>query len=143
MIGDEKTDHSLSRLLKQSRLRAEEMGAHVADLQAARASVSVLLNRLDEAVRAEEAAAVGEASINLADLARYLEGAAIKRAALAQTCERLDLEIAAARQQLDEAFIEMKKLEHLIGISKRVAQRRRSRSELAAIDDVARFRKRL
>ncbi len=142
MIGDEKTDQSLRRLLKQSRLKAEEVGARVADLETARASTSVLLHRLTEAVRAEEAAAIGDGAANLADLARYLEGAAIKRATIKLTCERLDNEIVVARRQLEDAFIEMKKLEHLLDVSKRVSQRRRNRTELAAIEDSARMRRR-
>ncbi len=142
MIGDENTDQSLLRLLKQSRLKAEEVGAHVADLETARASTSVLLHRLTEAVRAEEAAAICDGAINLADLARYLEGAAIKRATIQSTCARLDNEIVAARQQLEDAFKEMKKLEHLLDVSRRVSQRRRNKAELAAIEDSARMRRR-
>jgi len=133
-MNSTKSIENLSKLLRMAKQKTEEIAAHIADLEAAKASALTSLDWLEQAVRAEER----QDHVNLVDLARYMEGATRKRATLAQTQKTLELEIESTKINLSSAFSEMKKLEHLLGAARRADQKRRTRREQDRVDDMVR-----
>lgn len=119
MKGPDREERALAGLLRAARVRAGEMRAHLANLEAARASAESSLDWLAQAVRAEEAAAE-RTSAEPGALARYLEGAGEKQRALQSTRDMLSAEIEPARAALAEAETEIEKLDRLLSVSRRI-----------------------
>ncbi|MEZ5897543.1 MAG: hypothetical protein R3C40_09300 [Parvularculaceae bacterium] len=139
MRGDPKDNRALSKLLGVARTKAEDVARTVADLEAGLASAVASLNSLDRAAAHEQSMDLSQLPAAF-DAGRYLDGVAARRSAMEATAATLRGEIAAAKDQLGDLFAETKKLEHLIAVTRRAEKRRRSRNELADLDEAARSR---
>ena len=137
MIVNEREALALVKLLKIARMKADETGRRIAELETARLKTEAALRLLDEAVSNEEAAAKAAEIVGFAQLAGFLAGAARKRAALEATRTQISAEIEAARNDLETSYSEVKKLEHLIERSRLAAERRDRRAEAARMSDAA------
>jgi flagellar biosynthesis chaperone FliJ len=129
---------SLLKLLAVARRTAEAERRKLVEREAARASAADALERLEAAIRTEEAVALGRTEIGFRDLAGYLAGAGSKRAALIETCRALDGEIAAAREAVSLAEVERRKLDHLVERAADTLRKRRDKKEAAALDEAGR-----
>ncbi len=137
MKAVEREAHALAKLLKLARRNAEEAGLRVATLQSSFAEADASLRLLADAVHDEEAAARAAAVVGFKHLAGFLEGAIRKRAALEETKTRLQAEIETAGRDLDAAYAEMKRFEHLTDRLCERAEDQRRKKELADIDAAA------
>lgn len=137
MIVNEREALALAKLLKIARLKADETSRRVAQLGAAMSSTDASLRLLAEAVSNEESAAKAAEIVGFAQLAGFLAGAERKRAALEATKRQIAAEIEAARGDLENAYSELKKLEHLVERSRLAAERRDRRAEAVRMDDAA------
>jgi flagellar FliJ protein len=141
MTGVNRDSQAIAKLVRVARLRAEELSGRIAMLQAAYTDAEDRLKRLDDSVRREEAAAFVD--VSPAHFAGFMEGANQKRMALEQTKASLFREIEQARLDVEDAFAEMKKFEHLAERLSVVIADRRAKAELERIEEAAlsRFRK--
>lgn len=130
----------LLKLLLAARREAERSARFLTDLERSRQDAAGSLDRLDAAIREEEAVALGRADIGFRDFAGYLAGAAAKRAALLQSCRALDAEIVAAREALTSAEIERRKLDHLVDLVAAAIRSQRRKRENSLLDDAGRRR---
>lgn len=137
MTAKDRESAALVKLLKISRMKADETGRRIADLESARIETDASSRQLAEAVSAEEAAARGAEIVGFAQLAGFLAGAGRKRAALEATTKQIAAEIESARSDLDALFSETKKLEHLVERSRLAAQRQDRRAEANLMSDAA------
>lgn len=137
MTINEREGASVLKLLKISRLKADETGRRIADLEAALVRADASLKLLADAVSDEEAAARAAEIVGFAQLAGFLTGAARKKATLEATKTQIAAEIETARRDLDDLFIETKKLEHLVERARLVDRRRDLRAEAASMSDAA------
>lgn len=126
MNGPGHAEKTITQLVRVARANVEEIKARIADLEAAKGSAETSLDWFEQAIRAEETAK-GEGGVVAAEFARFLEGAAEKRTALTSTRDTLIGEIETLRGMLGEAYAELKKLEHLVDISRRTTVRREKR----------------
>lgn len=137
MIVNEREALALVKLLKVARMKADETGRRIAELETARLKAEAALRLLDEAVSNEEAAAKAAEIVGFAQLAGFLAGASRKRAALEATRAQVAAEIDVARRALEDAYSEVKKLEHLVERSRLAADRRDRRVEAVQMGDAA------
>lgn len=129
-------EKALRQLLRVARLRAEEIGVQLMQLQEAERAAENAIAQLSRAVAAEEGI-VGADPQALHHFQRYLAGADLKRQSLAATRDRLAGEIATLSATLAEAAIETKKFERLLGMRAQAAARDASRLAAAADDERA------
>ena len=134
MRGSRSEVDALSKLLKIARQRCDEVGARIADAETAHASAQTQLDWFDSAIKSEET----QIDVNFADLARYLGRASEKRIVLNETVETLQAEIDALRAELRKAFVEQRKLEHLLDLSRGVQKKKAMRKLVAFENDAAR-----
>lgn len=132
-----KNARAFAKLLKVARAKTDAHAQRLGGLEAALGRTDASLRILSDAVHSEESAARAAAAIGFTLLAGYFEGAAQKRAALIRTKSAITAEIANARGELDAAFSEMKRLEHLVERAKRAAEDGRRKREGAAMDAAA------
>ncbi|MEK7266148.1 MAG: hypothetical protein AAB227_08625 [Pseudomonadota bacterium] len=137
MIVNEREGVALAKLLKISRLQADETGRRIAELEAARRKTDVTLGQLADAVSSEEAAAKASEIVGFTHLAGFLAGATQKRAALEATKTQIGAQIEIARGELDDLFTEAKKLEHLVERARLAVERRERRTEAGLMSDAA------
>lgn len=137
MIVNEREALALVKLLKIARLKADETSRRIAQLDAAKKKTDASLLLLAEAVSNEESAAKAAEVVGFAELAGFLAGAELKRAALEATKRQIAAETELARGALENAYSELKKLEHLVERSQLAAERRDRRAEAARMDDAA------
>lgn len=129
-------ERALGQLLRVANLRADEQRAQLAQLDDARRGAENAIEWLNKAVAAEERglAASPEA---IGQFQRYLDGAELKRRALASTRDRLACEIEQMRTVVSEAAVEIKKLEHLLSLRAEAAAKLRLKSEGVLADEAA------
>ena len=137
MIVNEREGMALVKLLKISRMRADETARRIGELEAARLKTDASLRLLADAVLNEEAAAKAVEIVGFAQLAGFLAGASRKRAALEATKAQVAAEFESARGELDALFSETKKLEHLIERARLAVERRDRRAEANLMNDAA------
>lgn len=130
----------LLKLLAIARRNQESEALALADLEAARRETAAALDRLEAAIRMEEAVALGRTEIGFRDFAGYLAGATAKRDAILASNRTLDAGIAGAKARLRLADIERKKLEHLVDLAAAALKKRRQRRDGAMLDDAGRRR---
>ncbi|MDZ7628208.1 MAG: hypothetical protein U5J99_07335 [Parvularculaceae bacterium] len=140
MNADFSHHSSLLKLLAIARRNGDSQALALADLETSRRDAAAALDRLEAAIRTEEAVALGRTEIGFRDFAGYLAGATAKRAAILASCRTLDEAIAGARARLKAAEIERKKLEHLVGLAAAGLKKRRDKREGAMLDDAGRRR---
>ncbi len=128
----------LLKLLALARRESEGCRRRVDELEALRAGAEDALDRLEAAIRTEEAVALGRTEIGFRDLASYLAGAAAKRDALVSTCRALNSDIVAAREALAAAEIERRKLDHLCDLQATALRKRRDKREGALLEEAGR-----
>jgi flagellar export protein FliJ len=139
MIDRSRNVENLNRLLKLAHADADTLRIDLADIEKARGAAQASLERLDDLVRQEEASL----SHSPKDLAAFIEGARLRRHNLKTTVMSLSDAEEAARERLRSAFVEMKKVEHLIGIEIAAADKENRRRETAAADEFGNRRTRL
>lgn len=128
---------ALAKLIRLARARADEVSARLVTLRAALSSNEAALAMLRDCVREESSAAKAAEIVGFVQLAGYLLGAERKRAALELTRGQLIDEIEASQTGLNEAWVELKKLEHLAERARLSDDRSRRRSENAESDELA------
>jgi len=138
MIETPRARRSLEKLMKLARADADALRVDLADIERARSAAEASLADLDEKAANEETVA-GHA---VADIAAYREGARARRHNLRTTLITLEDAELNARTRLEAAFIEVKKLEHLIEINDRADKKAGRRGDLNAMDDIATMRAR-
>jgi len=129
-------DRALAQLLRVARLRTDELGVQLAQLHEAKRAAETSIEWLDRAVAAEERGGGADPEA-LRQFQRYLDGAELKRRALAGTRDRLGSEIETISASLAEAAIEVRKFERLLGLRAEAAARDAARAEAAAADERA------
>jgi flagellar export protein FliJ len=134
MTAARRERRAIEQLLRLAKLRADELKAHLGDVEAAKRSSEASLGWLAEAVRVEEAGTAGSLAAHV-DFQRFLEGADVKRKALEATRDRLADEIQSVSAALAEATVEVKKLEHLLEVKAAAAAKANAKAEAAALDD--------
>ncbi len=138
MIETPRARRSLEKLMKLARGDADALRVDLADIERARSAAEASLADLDEKAANEEAVA-GHA---VADIAAYREGVCARRHNIRTTLITLEDAEMNARTRLEAAFIEVKKLEHLMEINDRADKKAGRRSDLNAMDDIATMRAR-
>lgn len=138
MIDSMRHYRGLLKLLAVARREADGASRRLADLEASRMSAAAALERLETAIRTEEAVALGRTEIGFRDLAGYLAGAAAKRDTLIATCRSFEAEIAVAREVLTAAEIERRKLDHLRDLQATALRKRRGKREGALLEESGR-----
>lgn len=130
-------DASLKSLLRLANLAVEEKQRHLFDLETARNSLSESIEWLAQSARDEEQKFVDAHGDDVAALNRFQEGVRANRAALLASKENLRDEIDAGRSDLDAAFIEVQKLEHLLQITVEKARKDQNKKEALEIGEHA------
>ncbi|MEL6379159.1 MAG: hypothetical protein AAGK25_03055 [Pseudomonadota bacterium] len=126
MGSSDRLAHSVQKLLKVARLEADRINADLAAIRVSRTSTETALAQLDHAdlqerhrlekmQAANPALAMNDAATN------FVERSRIKRANMTATLDQLGTREEAAKTDLQTAYAEIKKLEHLIEISERKA----------------------
>lgn len=113
MSGGTREFRALLKLRAAARRLVQSESRSLWEFERARSDALQSLDRLEAAIRTEEAIALGRTDVGFRDFAAYLAGAAEKRTVLMQSCRTLEVEIAARRQAVIEAEIEVKKLDHV------------------------------
>lgn len=124
MGSSDRLAHSVQKLLKVARLEADRINADLAAIRVSRSSTETALAQLDHADLQEQhrlekmqatnpELAANEASTN------FVERSRIKRANMTATLDQLAMREETAKSELQTAYGEIKKLEHLIEISER------------------------
>ncbi|MEL6507783.1 MAG: hypothetical protein AAGL18_08330 [Pseudomonadota bacterium] len=124
MGSSDRLAHSVQKLLKVARLEADRINADLAAIRVSRSSTETALAQLDHADLQEQhrlekmqatnpALAANEASTN------FVKRSRIKRANMTATLDQLAMREETAKSELQTAYCEIKKLEHLIEISER------------------------
>lgn len=124
--------NNMEKLLRIARGEADALRVDLSDIECARDTAKSSLAGLEEKIRSEEAAAA-----NPGDLARFLEGARARRLNLNNTIATLEGAEENARRNLETAFIEIKKLEHLLEVNDAAARRAASKRDGDAMEEVA------
>ena len=137
MSAGEREGAALVKLLRLSRMKADDCGRRIAELETARRNADASLRLLADAVSSEEAAARAAEIVGFAQLAGFLAGAARKRAALEATKTQIDEEIEVARGDLHALYSETRRLEHLVERARLAAERRNRRAEAELMSDAA------
>lgn len=138
MSGGAREFRAILKLRAAARRRVQSESRSLAELERARSDALQSLDRLEAAIRTEEAVALGRTDVSFRDFAAYLNGAAANRSALLQSCRTLDAEIAAKRQAVVEAEIEVRKLDHLAGQFEERFRKARRKKEGEALDEAGR-----
>ncbi len=137
MTGVQRNLAVIDKLLKLARADADAFRIDLADVARARTSAEDTLQNLDDHVRREEAA-MKEAGV--VDFANYMEGVRERRRNLQMTLIALTEAEEDAREKLQAAFGEIKKLEHLSDINARTIKKAETRADRAATDEIASLR---
>ncbi len=132
MTDTVRTRESLNKLLKIARADAEALRTDLADVERAKASAEASRQALDETMREEE---VSARAGDTAAFAAYVEGVRARRHNLQTTLMTLQNAEEGARDKLETSFIEIQKLEHLIGVNERAEKKSAGRREIAAADE--------
>ena len=124
MGSSDRLERSVEKLLKVARLKADDVNAELAAIRVSRNSTETALAQLDHAdlqerhrierMQARDPGLSIEPAINA-----FTERSRIKRANMAATLAQLNTREAHTKTALQEAFSEIKKLEHLIEIAER------------------------
>ena len=138
MIETPRARRSLEKLMKLARADADVLRVDLTDIEHAQGAAEASLADLDEKATNEEAVA-GHA---VADIAAYREGVRARRHNLRTTLITLGDAEMNTRTRLEAAFIEVKKLEHLIEINDRADKKAGIRSDRHEMDDIATMRAR-
>lgn len=138
MIETPRARRGLEKLMKLARADADALRVDLTDIERAQSAAQASLADLDAKAANEEAVA-GHA---VADITAYREGVRARRHNLRTTLITLEDAETNARTRLQAAFIEIKKLEHLIEINERADKKAGRRSDLHEMDDIATMRAR-
>jgi flagellar export protein FliJ len=123
---------NMEKLLRIARGEADALRADLADIERARAAAKTSLTSLDEKIRTEDVAGADHG-----DLARFLEGTRERRLNLRNTVATLDRAEENARLDLEAAFIEIKKLEHVLDASDAASRRASVKRDASAMQEIA------
>lgn len=134
MIDTPRGRDSLEKLLKLARGDADALRIDLVDIERARKAAADALDGIDEDVRREEKRLQGADG---ADFAAFIDGVRERRKNLQTTLMTLGDAEDEARGKLKTAFVEIKKLEHLVAMNMRDAKKTAARKAQAASDDMA------
>ena len=133
MTDDQRMLANLEKLLRLANADADALRIDLADVERARRSTEASLQGMEDTVRREQEM-MKDAGV--VDLAAYLEGMRERRLNLQTTLMTLSEAEEATRDRLEAAFVEIKKLEHVIDLNKLAAKKARGRQEVRAADDL-------
>ncbi len=122
-----RAQESLEKLLKVALADVEALRIDLADMARAKSAAAASLDGLDETVRREEAMMKED---DAAAFEAYIEGVRARRHNLQTTLLTLGEAEDSARGKLEAAFLEIKKLEHLIGVNERGAKKNIIRDDI-------------
>ena len=125
--------HSLIRL---SKYEVETLQKRLAEVAARRASAEMRLAVLDAEHEVERERAAGDAYAAM-QMAAYVEGWKLRRAAAQSTLAEAAAEEAGARDALAIAFEEQKKFEHVAELARLSEKAKVARIETAQLDETA------
>ena len=130
---------ALNTLARLQRAQIDEAKADLAEVVAARASIAARQIALEAEIVQEQAMAARDADAYAA-YGGYAPRVAQEKRAMAETDARLATDEDALRERLSAAYIELKKIEHLMqsqAAQERLAENAR---ELASLDEAAAMR---
>lgn len=130
---------SVDKLLSLARSNADALRVDLADVEAAKKSAEDALEDISAAMRKEEA--IGRTA-DPAAFAAYAEGVRGRRHNLQTTLMTLEEAEEKARHQLQQAMLEIRKLEHLISLDDLASKKATSKREMRQADEhsAARFK---
>lgn len=141
MGNTDRLSRSVEKLLKVARLKADEINASLAAIRVARNSTETALAQLDHGLL-EEQCRLEKMRVNhaTADLERslnaYTDKVRIKRANMHATLAQLAEREEGLKDDLVEAFAEIKKMEHLVAISEKNSQKTKQKRSFAYQDEM-------
>ncbi len=136
MIETPRARRSLEKLLRLARADTDALRVDLADVERARDATQASLSDLEEKALREEAAG----GHGVAEVAAFREGVRARRHNLTTTLMTLEDAELSVRDRLETAFIEVKKLEHLIEINDRADKKAGRRGDLSDMDEMAGLR---
>lgn len=99
-------------LIRLARFKVEELQKHMAEIDRARAAIEAQIERLDESVPDEQAAAQ-ESKEGFLAYGSYARSVLARKEKLRASQDEVDAQADALRARLEEAFAELKKFELL------------------------------
>ena len=99
-------------LIRLARFKVEELQKHMAEIDRARAAIEAQIERLDESVPNEQAAAQ-ESKEGFLAYGSYARSVLARKEKLRASQDEVDAQADALRARLEEAFAELKKFELL------------------------------
>lgn len=133
MMKNRRTKTSLEKLLKLARNDADSLRQDLSDIERARDSAESSLAKIDRQIREEET----RRDADPIALAAFIDGARGRRHNLRvtlMTLERTELDL---RERIEGAYIELKKLEHLLKMHDREDRRRAAKADLNEMNEIA------
>ncbi|MDZ4776192.1 MAG: flagellar FliJ family protein [Alphaproteobacteria bacterium] len=130
---------ALNTLARLQRAQIDEAKIELAEIVAARASIAERQASLEIEIAQEQAMASRDADARAA-YGGYAPRVAQEKRAMAETDARLAGEEAVLRERLSAAYIELKKIEHLMQAQAERERLAENARELASMDEAAAMR---
>jgi flagellar export protein FliJ len=130
---------ALNTLARLQRAQIDEAKVELAEVVAAREAITARQASLDVEVAQEQAMASRDSDARAA-YGGYAPRVAQEKRAMAETDARLAGEEAALRERLSAAYIELKKIEHLMEAQAERERLAENARELASMDEAAAMR---
>ncbi|MBL8557870.1 MAG: hypothetical protein JNM47_04070 [Hyphomonadaceae bacterium] len=130
---------ALNTLARLQRAQIDEARIELAEIVAAREAIAARQAALEAEIAQEQAVAVRDAEARAA-YGAYAPRAAEEKRAMAETDARLAGEESALRERLSAAYIELKKIEHLMQAQEERERLAENARELASLDEAAAMR---
>lgn len=130
---------ALNTLARLQRAQIDEAKAELAEVVTARATLAARQAALKTEIAQEQAMAMRDAEARAA-YGGYAPRVAQEKRVMAETDERLAREEAALRERLSAAYIELKKIEHLMQAQEDRERLAENARELASMDEAAAMR---
>lgn len=128
--------NDLSQIIRLRRWQLDEKRRALTDLETLSDRLAEDARRLEAELRAEQQAASQDEAARAA-YAAYAREVIARRQRIEQSRQAVETQIGAARDEVREAFSEIKKYEQLQALRERRQKAERTRREQAAFDEVA------
>lgn len=130
---------ALNTLARLQRAQIDEAKIELAEIVTAREAIAARRTCLEHEIAQEQAMASNDAEARAA-YGGYAPRAAQEKRAMAETDARLAEEEGALRERLSAAYIELKKIEHLMTAQAERERLAENARELASMDEAAAMR---
>ena len=127
---------SLSTIIRLHRWELDERRRALAELQALFDKLASEIVRLEEDLKRERAIAEQTVGASIA-LAAYLKAMLTRRSHLQESQRQIERQIAVARDEISNAFAELKRFELAKAERDRQDAQRRNKQEVARYDEIA------